>query len=129
MNASADSAVSVTTPTVSQRLYRMPNADERWIRRTERTLAGVAIVLAGCAPLFLSVHGTLLAGQALILTLFALSLNLLVGTTGLMSFGHAAYYGFGAFAERSWSNGAAYRGTWHSSLPRLSPASQRSSSV
>ena len=32
-----------------------------------------------------------------IMTVFALSYNILLGQTGLLSFGHAVYYGFGAF--------------------------------
>ncbi len=37
-----------------------------------------------------------LATQVLIFGLFALGFNLLYGYTGLLSFGHAAYYGLGA---------------------------------
>src|SRR5215813_1225411 len=36
--------------------------------------------------------------EALILGLFAMSLDLMVGYTRLVSFGHAAAYGFGAYA-------------------------------
>jgi branched-chain amino acid transport system permease protein len=38
-----------------------------------------------------------LAGKVLIMGIFAMSLNLLVGYTGLVSFGHAAYFGLGAY--------------------------------
>ena len=38
-----------------------------------------------------------LASQVLIFGLFALGFNLLHGYTGLLSFGHAAYYGLGAY--------------------------------
>src|SRR5437016_10536841 len=38
-----------------------------------------------------------LAAQVLIYGLFALGFNLLYGYTGLLSFGHAAYYGLGAY--------------------------------
>jgi branched-chain amino acid transport system permease protein len=38
-----------------------------------------------------------LASQVLIFGLFALGFNLLYGYTGLLSFGHAAYYGLGAY--------------------------------
>ena len=41
---------------------------------------------------------TFLANDVLIWALFATSLNLLVGYTGLVSFGHAAYFGIGAYA-------------------------------
>jgi branched-chain amino acid transport system permease protein len=38
-----------------------------------------------------------LATQVLIYGMFALGFNLLYGYTGLLSFGHAAYYGLGAY--------------------------------
>ena len=40
---------------------------------------------------------TFLANDVVIWALFATSLNLLVGYTGLVSFGHAAYFGVGAY--------------------------------
>ena len=40
---------------------------------------------------------TFLANDVIIWALFATSLNLLVGYTGLVSFGHAAYFGIGAY--------------------------------
>ena len=40
---------------------------------------------------------TFLANDVAIWALFATSLNLLVGYTGLVSFGHAAYFGIGAY--------------------------------
>lgn len=40
---------------------------------------------------------TFLASEIVILALFALSLNLLLGYGGLVSFGHAAYFGIGAY--------------------------------
>jgi branched-chain amino acid transport system permease protein len=39
-----------------------------------------------------------LVTKVMILAIFAMSLDLLVGTTGLVSFGHAAFYGIGAYA-------------------------------
>ncbi len=45
---------------------------------------------------FLLPHRSL-ATQVLIFGLFALGFNLLYGYTGLLSFGHAAYYGLGAY--------------------------------
>jgi branched-chain amino acid transport system permease protein len=38
-----------------------------------------------------------LASQAIIAAILALSLDLLMGNTGLLSFGHAGWYGFGAY--------------------------------
>ncbi len=40
----------------------------------------------------------MLASHAVIAAMVALSLDLLTGNTGLLSFGHAAWYGFGAYA-------------------------------
>ena len=48
-------------------------------------------------PLFLSSYYLGLVTQALIFALFAMSLDLLVGTLGLPSLGHAAYFGVGAY--------------------------------
>jgi ABC-type branched-subunit amino acid transport system permease subunit len=39
-----------------------------------------------------------LAAKTLVLAIFAMSLDLLVGFTGLVSFGHAAYFGVAAYA-------------------------------
>ena len=44
-----------------------------------------------------SADTVLVAGLALSYGLFALSLNFLMGTAGLVSFGHAAYFGIGAY--------------------------------
>jgi branched-chain amino acid transport system permease protein len=42
-----------------------------------------------------------------IMTIFALSYNMLLGQTGLLSFGHAVYYGLGAFVTLHCLNAAA----------------------
>src|ERR1051326_8537092 len=42
-------------------------------------------------------YDTFLGTQIAIYSLFALSLNLLLGTAGLVSFGHAAYFGIGSY--------------------------------
>lgn len=49
-------------------------------------------------PWFGSRYYTFLATDIVILALFATSLNLLLGYAGLVSFGHAAYFGIGAYA-------------------------------
>jgi len=56
----------------------------------------VAAVLAS-APFVLPVFATTLLTEALILGLLAMSLDLMVGYTRLISFGHAAAYGLGAY--------------------------------
>ncbi len=60
----------------------------------------VAVVLALLAlfPFAGATFYTELVTKMMILAIFALSLDLLVGYTGLVSFGHAAFYGIGAYA-------------------------------
>jgi branched-chain amino acid transport system permease protein len=50
-------------------------------------------------PLWLPLLGgyTALAGRVLVFGLAAMGLNLLLGFTGVLSFGHAAYFGLGAY--------------------------------
>ncbi|MBV9249526.1 MAG: branched-chain amino acid ABC transporter permease [Acetobacteraceae bacterium] len=52
---------------------------------------------AATVPWLGSRYDTFLAEQIAINALFAVSLNLLLGTTGLVSFGHVAYFGIGAY--------------------------------
>jgi ABC-type branched-subunit amino acid transport system ATPase component/ABC-type branched-subunit amino acid transport system permease subunit len=55
------------------------------------------VALVAVIPLFESTLWTLRMQQALYFGLWALSLNLLVGTTGLISFGHAMFVSFGGY--------------------------------
>jgi branched-chain amino acid transport system permease protein len=57
----------------------------------------VVFVLALTIPWIGSRYDTFLATQISISALFAVSLNLLLGTTGLVSFGHVAYFGIGSY--------------------------------
>jgi branched-chain amino acid transport system permease protein len=57
----------------------------------------VVFVLALAIPWLGSRYDTFLATQIAISALFAVSLNLLLGTTGLVSFGHVAYFGIGSY--------------------------------
>jgi branched-chain amino acid transport system permease protein len=56
---------------------------------------GAFILVFAIVPLV--VPSTALATQVLVAGLFALGFNLLYGYTGLLSFGHAAFYGLGAY--------------------------------
>src|SRR5205814_1007338 len=58
---------------------------------------GIGTALAGLAGIPFLVPYKALATQVLIYGLFALGFNLLYGYTGLLSFGHAAYWGLGAY--------------------------------
>jgi len=69
--------------------------------RTPRLLSSILLAaLAGLAlfPLFGSPFYVELVAKIMILAIFAMSLDLLVGFTGLVSFGHAAYFGIAAYA-------------------------------
>ena len=57
----------------------------------------VTIALAYALPLVLADSYLFIAIDFLIMALFAVSYNLLLGQTGMLSFGHAAYYGVGAY--------------------------------
>ena len=56
-----------------------------------------AVLLAAAQP-FWSAYLSDLVVKIMILSIFALSLHILVGGTGLVSLGHAAYFGLGAYA-------------------------------
>lgn len=58
----------------------------------------VAFWLATLSPFVLAPSYLVLASQIAITALFALSLDLIVGYSGLVSLGHAAYFGVGAYA-------------------------------
>ncbi len=62
-----------------------------------RIVIAMAALLA-LLPLGLPPYAMTLATEALILGLFAMSLDLMVGYARLISFGHAAAYGLGAYA-------------------------------
>jgi len=65
-------------------------------RRTIALL--VVLALLALFPFAGATFYTELVTKVMILAIFALSLDILVGYTGLVSFGHAAFYGVGAYA-------------------------------
>lgn len=71
----------------------------RIVTRSRLLLWGGCLALALALPLaFKSGFLVSLLCQIGIMVVFALSYNMLLGQTGLLSFGHAVYYGLGAFA-------------------------------
>jgi branched-chain amino acid transport system permease protein len=62
------------------------------------TAAAAVLVVLAAAPLFLAPFATTTVTRVLVFALFAVSLDLLVGVTGLPSLGHAGYLGAGAYA-------------------------------
>jgi branched-chain amino acid transport system permease protein len=68
---------------------------------TNRVTIVAALALFGLLAVFPSTGTTFyteLVTKIMIMSIFALSLDLLVGYTGLVSFGHAAFFGIGAYA-------------------------------
>jgi branched-chain amino acid transport system permease protein len=58
-----------------------------------------AVVVLGALPWVLARHQLSILTDLLIFGLFALSLDLIMGYTGMVSFGHAAYFGLGAYGS------------------------------
>jgi branched-chain amino acid transport system permease protein len=73
-----------------------------------------AFWVAALASLFLLPDWHLLLNDAAIMGLFALSLDLVLGYGGIVSLGHAAFFGFGAYAA-----GLAARAGWTEPLSGL----------
>jgi branched-chain amino acid transport system permease protein len=65
-----------------------------------RWIAYTGLLLAMCiVPFVSSNYFVSVISEILILSIFALSLNILVGYTGLISLGHAAFFGVGAYTS------------------------------
>jgi branched-chain amino acid transport system permease protein len=60
--------------------------------------AAIVVVVLLIVPTFAGVYQTQLLTYGLIFAIAALGFNLLLGYTGLLSFGHSAYFGAGAYA-------------------------------
>jgi len=84
--------VSVATTTTTKLGQPRPTLPQ-W------TLPAVIWVVLLSAPLWLGLVGgyTALASHVVVMALVAMALNFLLGFTGVMSFGHAAYFGLGAY--------------------------------
>src|SRR3979411_1996168 len=71
----------------------------------------IAFWLATLTPFALTPNYLVLASQIAITALFALSLDLILGYAGIVSLGHAAFFGFGSYhagllAQRGWGGPA-----------------------
>lgn len=64
---------------------------------TTRVIVLGGLVLLAALPLFASPFSLVFTTDVLVFCLFAASLHFLLGNGGLVSFGHAAYYGGGAY--------------------------------
>ena len=92
-----DGGRTLVAPT---RIVRRGRNDELSTEQTRKLIALSAIwVLLILAPYWIAPLGgyTALATRVLVLGLAAMSVNFLLGFTGVLSFGHAAYFGLGAY--------------------------------
>ena len=85
----------MTTETATPAAARVIGSGSSVMSRIPWTL--VVFIVACAVPWIGTRYDTFLAEQIAIDALFAVSLNLLLGTTGLVSFGHVAYFGVGAY--------------------------------
>jgi len=58
---------------------------------------GLFVLLLSVLPQFLPTYFLVLATRIIIFSIFAMSLDLLMGYAGMPSFGHAAYFGIGSY--------------------------------
>jgi branched-chain amino acid transport system permease protein len=69
----------------------------RVLTTNERIAAAVALALAASLPLFAGSYALNVGAEIAIFVIFAASLHFLMSAGGLASFGHAAYFGLGAY--------------------------------
>jgi branched-chain amino acid transport system permease protein len=74
-------------------------ASPRHFHVLEKLLVALALLVVVMLPLFGDAYAVKVATEVLIFALAAFSLNFLVGNGGIVSFGHAAYFGLGAYAS------------------------------
>ena len=97
----------------------------------------IAFWLATLLPFFLFPNYLVLASQIAITALFALSLDLILGYAGIVSLGHAAFFGLGAytaglFSKFVWGeplSGLILGGLWRASSAMRRASSSRASAI
>lgn len=67
-------------------------------RKKARNYLPLVLLVLALFPIFGSSYYNELIGKIMIMTIFAMSLDLVVGFTGLVSFGHAAFFGVAAYS-------------------------------
>jgi len=81
---------------VASDIAALVRAMPRWITRA---MVAIAIALWAAFPWIADAYVLRIVNLATILAIAALGLQLIVGYTGQFSFGHAAFYGIGAYAS------------------------------
>jgi branched-chain amino acid transport system permease protein len=82
--------------------HRIANPEGIWeprpMRRAPRVLLGLSLAVLVALPVLGDDYALKVATEIVVFALAAFSLNFLVGNAGLVSFGHAAWFGAGAYA-------------------------------
>src|SRR5208282_2842871 len=97
-NLRADGGGAADPP--ARLVRRRGHADVSEMNRKLAILAAIWLALV-CAPFWMPYVGgyTALGTRVLVLGLGAMSVNFLLGFTGVLSFGHAAWFGLGAYGS------------------------------
>lgn len=106
---------SIPADTDGDAAWKQVAADQMRRGAFVRTLPmwGAAAILLAVMPLvFPSAVGVTIMNQMGISIVFALSYNMLLGQGGMLSFGHAAYFGLGGFFAVHIMNSVEYDGLW-----------------
>ncbi len=89
----------------------MPPSHSAPGRTAARVMLQIALLLAlACLPWFAEKYYVQFVARILIMGILAMSLDLLLGYTGLVSFGHAAFYGVAAYSLAMLT--PAYQAAW-----------------
>ncbi len=75
-----------------------PQSNLEVLPRSVNVLLGIAVVGLAAFPLMGSQYAINLMASMMIMAIFAMSLDLLQGVTGLVSLGHAAFFGLAGYA-------------------------------
>jgi branched-chain amino acid transport system permease protein len=84
--------------TMFQNIF-IPQRQNRRHKLAEAAATFLVVGTLAAAPLFASRAAVNDLGQAVCLGLFAISFNIIFKYSGLLSFGHAAFFGFAAYAQ------------------------------
>ena len=82
------------------------------IDRSKAGFVAACFLALALLPLLAGSYGVDLVTKIMVYAIFALSLELLVGATGLVCFGQAAFFGIGAYAAVLLSPGSEAAGLW-----------------
>ena len=66
-------------------------------RNAERVLGALAALALALLPLALGRYGRFFAAEVFVWALYAMAFNVCFGAAGMLSFGHAAFFAFGAY--------------------------------